>query len=101
MELSDYHAWWKREGARSLRRLLMTEWDPIGVAHAPEAQDEYDTYIGHIGRMLREDEGEVAIRQYLGRVRREYMGLPRAPLKDRRAARAITEWWRTQPPAVE
>jgi hypothetical protein len=100
VELSEYHMWWKREGARGLRRVVMAEWDPIGVADVPEAQDEYDTYVGHLGRMLREGESEAAIRRYLGRVRHEYMGLPRSPRRDRHAARALTEWWAQQPPAL-
>jgi hypothetical protein len=37
------------DGARGLRRVLMDEWDPIGVAHSVEAQDEYDTYLGISG----------------------------------------------------
>ena len=100
MELSEYHMWWKRDGARALRRLLMAEWDPIGVADVPEAQDEYDSYLGHLVGLLREGATQATIRHYLGRVRHDYMGLPRAPLKDRRAARAIAEWWATQPPAL-
>jgi hypothetical protein len=99
MELSEYHMWWKREGARGLRRVLMQVWDPIGVADVPEAQDEYDTYLGHVARMLREQRGESELRRYLSQVRREHMGLPPAPLKDRRAARAVCEWWSQQPPS--
>lgn len=54
VQLAEWHTWWKRDGARELRALLMDHWDPIGVAEVPEAADEYDTYVGHIGRMLRE-----------------------------------------------
>ena len=40
--MTDY-----RERARhyhgAIHTILLTEWDPIGVSHAPEAQDEYDS----------------------------------------------------------
>jgi DnaK suppressor protein len=42
MELSEYHMWWKGEGARGMRDLLMTHWDPIGVRGIPEPADEFD-----------------------------------------------------------
>jgi hypothetical protein len=32
--------------------VLMREWDPIGVADVPEAQDEYDSYISQTYGML-------------------------------------------------
>lgn len=35
MELSAWRAWWKRNGEQELRRLLMEEWDPIGVSDFP------------------------------------------------------------------
>jgi integrase len=31
MDLADWQTWWKWRGARELRRILMDEWDPIGV----------------------------------------------------------------------
>src|SRR5262245_66356729 len=30
----------------AIRRILLTEWDPIGVSHFPEDQDEYESYVG-------------------------------------------------------
>jgi hypothetical protein len=36
----------------TIRELLMREWDPIGVAGVPQAQDEYDSYISQIHAML-------------------------------------------------
>jgi hypothetical protein len=37
-----------REVRRNIRRVLMERWDPIGVNGIPEAQDEYDSYIGGV-----------------------------------------------------
>ena len=37
-----------------VRRILMEDWDPIGVAGIPQAADEYDGYIpGVLGLVLR------------------------------------------------
>jgi len=65
MELAEWHMWWKRSGARELREILMSEWDPIGVADIPEAQDEYDTYVGQIAERLRKGESGYEIGEYL------------------------------------
>lgn len=53
MELAVYHQWWKHRGGQELRRLLMEEWDPIGVEDARGAADEYDGYRGAIVQLLR------------------------------------------------
>jgi hypothetical protein len=37
-----------RERRAAIRRILMSEWDPIGVNDTPEAADEYDGYIGPV-----------------------------------------------------
>jgi hypothetical protein len=37
---------------RSIKDVLLNEWDPIGVAAIPEAQDEYDAYVPTIYRLL-------------------------------------------------
>ena len=36
----------------SIRKVLMVDWDPIGVRGVPQAIDEYDSYIGRIYRIL-------------------------------------------------
>jgi hypothetical protein len=35
-----------REVMQTIRTALMQHWDPISVAHIPEAADEYDSYVG-------------------------------------------------------
>ena len=82
--------WWKRQGVPELRRLLMDEWDPIGVAGIPEAADEYDSYLGTIVGMLRDRRSTDELRAYLHRVRTEYMGLSEWPQMDERE-RALAE----------
>jgi hypothetical protein len=41
-----------REIQDQIRSILLTDWDPIGVAQLPQAVDEYDAYIGGIYRLL-------------------------------------------------
>ena len=38
----------------NIRKILFQDWDPIGVSHIPEAQDEYDSYVGGVySRLIR------------------------------------------------
>jgi len=52
MSTAEWRVWWRREGEAGLRELLMESWDPIGVAHIPEAADEYDSYVPKVGSLL-------------------------------------------------
>lgn len=38
--------------AAIIRRILLDEWDPIGIRNYPEAADEYDAYTGFIREQL-------------------------------------------------
>jgi hypothetical protein len=90
VELADWHLWWKRTGARELRRILMDEWDPIGVADIPEAADEYDSYLGQIARRLREGAAADDIAAFLNEAEEETMGLgSSASARSRNAALAV------------
>lgn len=96
MELAEWHLWWKRTGARELRRILMDEWDPIGVADIPEAADEYDSYLGQIARRLREGAPADEIAAFLNEVEEERMGLGSfASARSRSDALAVRlrEWY--------
>jgi len=67
---------------RDIRRVLLTVWDPIGVKDAPEAQDEYDGYLGDVFALLTEGKSDDAIVDYLLRVVNESMGLGSATGED-------------------
>ena len=79
MELSAWHMWWKRGGAAGVRRILMQDWDPIHVDSVPEAADEYDTYVGAVGRMLREGATDKELARYLTDISENHMGLGLSP----------------------
>jgi hypothetical protein len=70
--------WWKRSGARELRRILMDEWDPIGVRGVAEAADEYDSYLPELVGRLRDGATDEEIAGYLTWIEEDRMGLGRS-----------------------
>ena len=58
-----------------IRQILLRDWDPIGVADVPEAQDEYDNCIGKIYGMLIRYEPRHKLVEHLWLIETEYMGL--------------------------
>jgi hypothetical protein len=72
--MTDY-----RERARNyhaaIRTILLTEWDPIGVSHVPEAQDEYDSYVGDVYNLLITHVDRHSLFFHLWQIETEHMGL--------------------------
>ena len=65
-----------RESRARIRKVLMRQWDPIGVAYVPEAADEYDDYVGKVYVMLMEERATAdQIAAYLLKIASEWMGL--------------------------
>lgn len=52
----------------ALRALLLRDWDPIGIADEPAAQDEYDTYADDIAQRLSTGATLAEIESYLRNV---------------------------------
>jgi len=74
-----------RENRARVRKLLLHEWDPIGVADVPEASDEYDRYADEAYVMLMErNAGTAQIAAYLLAVATDNMGLSRHPELEKR-----------------
>jgi hypothetical protein len=76
--VEEWQRWWRHTGERELRCILMTAWDPIGVGDAPEAWNEYDSYIAGVGSRLQEmtdpdRAAESAVAEYLDHVERDFM----------------------------
>lgn len=90
MDLQVWCAWYKRRGAGRLRRVLMREWDPIGVGQSPQARDEYDSYLGQIAERLRRGEDVTA---FLEAIRTSSMGLPPNRAVDARASAVVRQWY--------
>jgi len=58
-----------------IHKVLIEGWDPIGVGDIPEAQDEYDSYIPTIYKMLIARKPQHEIFEYLWWLETEHMGL--------------------------
>ena len=59
-----------------IRQILLNDWDPIGIREVPEAQDEYDSYVGGVYRLLADGASAVEVAKHLARIEGEQMGLP-------------------------
>jgi hypothetical protein len=60
---------------RLIQRIFLEEWDPIGIRKYPEAEDEYDAYIGGMYVLLKSDAPDDEIITYLQQIETERMGL--------------------------
>ena len=60
---------------KAIDAILWSDWDPIGVNDAPEARDEYSSYIGGAFHFLEDCASEEQIGGHLHRIETERMGL--------------------------
>jgi hypothetical protein len=70
-----FHPENQRQIDAAIHDLLIHQWDPIGVNCYPEAQDEYDLYIGEIHGLLRAGTDRVSLVNHLRIIETERMGL--------------------------
>jgi len=59
----------------AIKQILIKEWDPIGVKDVPEAQDEYDSYVPGVYKLLIRRESEEKIFRYLWKIETDFMAL--------------------------
>jgi hypothetical protein len=59
----------------AIRKALLKEWDPIGISDIAEAQDEYDSYVPDIYRLLITRRPKHEVFDYLWRLETQHMGL--------------------------
>ena len=59
----------------AIREALLREWDPIGISDVPEAQDEYDSYVGNLYKLLIAKRPVHEIFAHLWWIETEHMGL--------------------------
>jgi len=72
---------------KSIHKALIEEWDPLGVKDIPEAQDEYDSYVPEIYKMLISRKPKHEIFEYLWWLEVEHMELS----GDRQRTETFTE----------
>ena len=58
-----------------IRRILLHNWDPIGVSDVAQAQDEYDSYVSKIYGMLIRHEPRHKLVDHLWWIETDNMGL--------------------------
>jgi hypothetical protein len=64
-----------RQIRAEIGQILLKDWDPIGVADEPEAQDEYESYVyGVLNLLLRAASAE-EIAEHLFLIETERMGM--------------------------
>lgn len=66
----------------AIRHVLLEVWDPIGIQHEPNAQDEYDGYIGDLYELLVNRALDSELAEYLYRVAHDRMGFDEAQIRD-------------------
>jgi len=77
---------------RATDEVLHYIWDPVGVAKAPEARDEYHAYLPRVFGMLREGRTVQDIAAYLTSVTRDRIGLDARSDHDIGVARLLIRW---------
>jgi len=59
----------------TVRQALLNDWDPIGIRKEPGAQDEYDSYIPMVCKLLMTKRPVHEVFDYLWRLETEHMRL--------------------------
>ena len=81
-----------RDSQRQVRAMLM-DWDPIGVAGAAEASDEYVCMISPLLHKLFAGDSSEALAAWIDEERREHFGLRADPHSDVALATRLARWW--------
>lgn len=77
---------------RAVDEVLHYVWDPIGVASAPQARDEYHAYLPLVFDLVRNGSQASDIANYLSRITTERMGLSESLEHDLKIAHLLLEW---------
>ena len=80
------------ESQRQLRNLLL-EWDPIGIANAPEAADEYDCMISPLMHQLHDGEKRREIQNWIVNQVEEHFGMRSDSGRESQLATDLIKWW--------
>lgn len=81
----------RTERWQTIHNILLHEWDPIGIQHAHEAQDEYDSYIPQLFMLLQRQATVPEIAAHLASIESDQMGLQATPARNETIARRLLE----------
>ena len=81
----------------AVRKALLRDWDPIGIRAEPGAQDEYDSYVPMVCKLLMTGRPRHEVFDYLWWLETEHMGL----VGDRQATEQFAEKLMNIPQEIE
>src|SRR5258705_11825482 len=77
---------------RRTDEVLHYVWDPIGVSRAPEARDEYHSYLPQVFGLLKADADAESIAAHLTEISTRRMGLDPNRKHDLEVAQLLVHW---------
>jgi hypothetical protein len=77
---------------RRTDEVLHYVWDPIGVSTAPEARDEYHSYLPQVFGLVKANATADAIAEHLTGIATKRMGLPTNHTHDLEVAELLLHW---------
>jgi len=80
-----------RVAFNAIHEMLMREWNPIGVGDEPRAQNEYDSYIPSIYRLISEGADAATIAKHLERIATVDMGCQPDPRRSLAVAHRLLD----------
>lgn len=72
-----------------IRKILLTEWDPMHVDELGCPTDEYEAYIPRIAVLLRENASQSQVQELLANIETKEMGVDPDYVKIQRAAQLL------------
>jgi len=63
-----------QEIQRQIGEVLLRHWDPMGIADVPEAQDEYESHVGGVYRLLASEASARQITEHLVDIETRQLG---------------------------
>ena len=79
-----------RDIQRAISAVLLSDWDPLGRGGRPEdGDDEYDSYVGPVYRLLSNRATPQTIAEHLSKVESEAFGFATPPAKLIRVAEKL------------
>jgi len=79
----------KSVGRKTVREILMQEWDPVDVRDVPEASSEYDVYVDAILQMVLAGASQAKLSDHLLSIEADSMGLPGDERRSDRVAASL------------
>jgi hypothetical protein len=70
-----------REIQAAIEKILMQDWDPIGVRDEPLAKSEYDSYVGGLYCLLASGASPRQVADHLLTIETESMGMDRGDVE--------------------